>query len=47
MEDAVEERTLGPRDDLATTLPHARQNDVRLSRGELVASLVVLAFAGM
>ncbi|MCH1865492.1 cytochrome P450 [Nocardioides sp. CFH 31398] len=43
----VEDRLAEPREDLVTTLLHAQTTDGRLTRDELVVSLVFLAFAGM
>lgn len=47
VEAVVDERAVHPRDDLVTTLLRAQESDGRLSRDELVVSLVFLAFAGM
>ena len=47
VEAVVDERAAHPRDDLVTTLLRAQESDGRLSRDELVVSLVFLAFAGM
>ncbi len=47
VEAVVDDRAARPRDDLVTTLLHAQEQDGRLSRDELVVSLVFLAFAGM
>lgn len=47
VETVVAARALEPRDDLVTTLLQAQESDGRLSRDELVVSLVFLAFAGM
>jgi cytochrome P450 len=47
VEEVVDDRSARPRDDLVTTLLRAQESDGRLSREELVVSLVFLAFAGM
>ncbi len=47
VEAVVDDRAAHPRDDLVTTLLRAQEDDGRLSRAELVVSLVFLAFAGM
>ena len=47
VEAVVADRASQPRDDLVTTLLHAQEQDGRLTRDELVVSLVFLAFAGM
>ncbi|WP_134767623.1 cytochrome P450 [Nocardioides sp. 1609] len=47
VETVVDDRAARPRDDLVTTLLQAQETDGRLSRDELVVSLVFLAFAGM
>jgi cytochrome P450 len=47
VEQVVDDRAAHPRDDLVTTLLQAQEQDGRLSRDELVVSLVFLAFAGM
>ncbi len=47
VEQVVDDRAARPRDDLVTTLLQAQESEGRLSRDELVVSLVFLAFAGM
>lgn len=47
VERVVDDRAARPRDDLVTTLLQAQEGEGRLSRDELVVSLVFLAFAGM
>ncbi len=47
VEEVVDDRAAHPRADLVTTLLHAQESDGRLTREELVVSLVFLAFAGM
>ncbi|WP_231123465.1 cytochrome P450 [Nocardioides sambongensis] len=47
VERVVDDRAAHPRDDLVTTLLQAQESDGRLTRDELIVSLVFLAFAGM
>jgi cytochrome P450 len=47
VEAVVDDRSRAPRDDLVTTLLQAQESEGRLTRDELVVSLVFLAFAGM